>query len=511
MFFGCGKEKKVDWQAVFRFMLAALIFFLIFWYPWQNQNTSENQGYFLSRDTRGYMLFSGWRDPWRSYRSIGYRLFLYPFLHHDVQKFTLAWDKARNAGIDVWMDNAKPLYSIAKETGIAKKFKAISLVQRIVEALAFSVFYLALCRWLPAAPAFIALLVAVLFAPPPSPYAILTEPLTCALTWFCAAFLLYAPKSTLKIFCVAMACLCASLAFLIGPRTLSLVGLCSLIFLGLAWCRIRERAWLRLVKSVCAFSPLMLAYAYIGWLSVTGGQVFLHTQWDVPYFTFLYLAEAEDIQYMPTERARKYAIWYVERKKDFFNAIKNGTGGFPKFDAQLHSPVSARGNMGNLLVYYGPLRESWKYFKNDKDIANPRQNIKATLGKELTAGLWHRHTGDIILGWGQNFIAGLGYYKDVYLLRLLPSVSFAVNMGALILAVLAIMLYPGTRWPIGIMVGIHIMAIIATAIGHFMIGRYVISTQPFLLIAGVYSLWFLCIRGYQRLKSGGVGVQQCTG
>lgn len=493
---GLKKSTRSSWL---RFFCAGIIYVLIFCYPWHTQKNWQGHDYFLQPDTASYMYFGEWSDPWHSYRSIGYRAFLYPFLHHEHQKFLNAIMAAPQEGIDVWAGPEQPLYAIAAEVGIAGKFETIALVQRVTLALAYAVFYLSLCRWFNPLFSFAALLAALWLAPPPNPQFILTEPLSCALTWFCGAFLLNAhKKNTHQTVFFSLACLCASLSFLIRPQTLSLTGVCSLVFLYQVIVWGRKSPATACIKAAAAFFPLLLAYGYIGWLSLTGGHLFLHTNWDIYYSSFFYFADAEDVRHMPTERAKKYAAWYGAHREEFFNNMKNGQGGFRKIHFAQNSPAYIRCAVGDSLVYSGAWQKAEEHFKHEQGIGGLSLLGRSIFGKELNAGLLERHIGEMLVNKWENFIAGFGYYYDVWYLRHMSRATFAINMLALLLSISAVMISIKSGWPIIIMAGIHVMAILAAALGHFVVSRYVEPTQAFLLLAGMCSLWILAGRICQR-------------
>ena len=96
----------------------------------------------------------------------------------------------------------------------------------------------------------------------------------------------------------------------------------------------------------------------------------------------------------------------------------------------------------------------------------------------------------LVSSW-QSFIAGLGYYKDIWHLADFPNASLAINIIAFMLGVAAITVRPQMRWPIIIMLGVHIGALLVAALGHFMLSRYVEPTEAFWLLAGMCSLWAL--------------------
>lgn len=171
----------------------------------------------------------------------------------------------------MWDSPEAHIYSIASEVGIAKKFEPIVLTQRLILSFAIAVFYLSLCRWFSPVFSFLALCTALWLAPPPNPHLILTEPLSCALTWLCGAFLLFAPVSAQKKSCYTLACFCAAFAFLVRPQTLSLTGICSLVFLYEIIFSGNIRSLSNLFRKAATFSPLLLAYGYIAWISMTGG------------------------------------------------------------------------------------------------------------------------------------------------------------------------------------------------------------------------------------------------
>lgn len=486
-----------------RFLFSALLFALVFGYPWEAQNLDSD--YLLFPDSPTYVGFAGWTHPWRSHRSIGYPAFLYPFLYPEHHKFLDEYSEALKKGINVWGGGYEPIYAIAEKTGFAGKFEAVVLAQRVILALSISIFYLSLCRWFPPFFSFAALLAALWMAPPQDPRLILTEPLSSALVWLCCACLLYACKSTRRATCLALACLCAALAFLVRPQTLFLTGLCSLIFLYQV---IRERKCPLAVffKTAITFSPLLLSYGYIGWLSLTGGQLFLHTHPNIYYSKFSFFAETEDSQYMPTERAKRFTAWFGKHKAELIDKMKNGKGGYARINFTEHdSPARKRVLLGDGLSY-GPLLEVWRHFRADKEIANLSLLERVNFGKELTTGLLHRHAGEMLLSSWQSFIAGLGYYKDIWRLANFPGASFAINIIAFMLGVFAIALRRDARWPIVILLGVHLGALLTAALGHFMLGRYVDPTEAFWLLAGMCSLWALRPRSFSRLKTAAPGV-----
>lgn len=481
--------RAASWTKV---LFSCVLFAIIFWYPWEERRPGAD--YVLLPDSSTYVGFAGWSDPWLSHRSIGYPAFLYPFLHPEHHKFLNAHSDALKKRINLWADSGKPIYSIATKTGFARKFANIAMAQRFVLALAIAVFYLSLCRWFSPVFSFAALLGVLWLAPPPDPRCILTEPLSCALTWFCATCLLYAQKSSRKALWFALASLCAAFAYLVRPQALSLTALCSLIFLYEILRGTGKSTMATILKTSVAFSPLVLSYLYIGWLSITGGQLFLHTHPMMYYCKFVFFADAEDAQHMPTERAKKFTAWFGEHKEKLINKIKNGQDGYAKINlTEQDSPVQKRRILGNGLAY-GPLSEVWRHFKDDAEIWSLRATLRerVNFGKELNSGLLHRHRGEILVNTWQNFLGGLGYYKDVWSLRHAPQISFAINISVLVLLILAMVVSAKIRWPLVVLSGIHLMSILTAALGHHMLSRYVQPTEGFLLLAGLCSLYAMC-------------------
>lgn len=522
MFTRIGKNNGA--HKIVLILMPALLFILVFCYPWQTESDWEEDevilapeypwqarinwrghGYFFGGDTHTYVLFNAWKHPWRSHRSIGYPAFLYPFLYPDHQKFDRVQADARKNGIKWWAGTEKPIYEILAEAGLAEKFETVALVQRWILSLAIVLFYLALCRWFPPLFSLLAMLTALWLAPPPDPLRILTEPLSCSLGWLCAAFLLFAPKARHQVACLALASLCAALAFLVRPQMLSLTALLSLLFLYLLFAWSRRESVRGFFKASLAFSPLLLSYGYIVWLSVTGGQLFLHTHPNVSFSAFCYFAETADAPYMPTERARKITVWFGEHREGFINKILNF-----KSDEALsskirltghESPVRKRAVLGDTLLYHTGWPDARKNFRNEKGIAGLSLLEQYVLGRELTSGLRKRHSGEMITSIWQNFIGALGYYSDVWHLTYLPRLSFTLNIVALGLWAWVLIISAKTRWPLIMMMGVHIMSILTAACGHFVIRRYVEPTEAFLLLAGMCSLWILFCRGRSHLRS----------
>ena len=477
------------------------MFTVIFWYPWQEPKLGQHD-YVIFPDSSSYIGYTGWFNPWRTVRSIGYPAVIYPFLYPDQHKFLEELRKAQQSDINVWAEDE--IYAIASRTGLGKKLESVVLLQRIMLALAISLFYLSLCEYFGPNFSFVSLFVAVWLAPPADPRFILTEPLSCALAYICAAFLLYSQRITHQVMCLASASFCAAFAFLVRPQMLSLVGLCTLIFPYQLFSWARKDFRRTIVKAALAFSPLLLAYGYIAWLSVTGGQLFLHKQANIGFSSFCYYAETADTPYMPTERARKLASWFGEHKKEFIDEI-NKLRNDEQFPSQLRatkeeSPVFKRYVLGDMYVYNVGMPQVWSHFKNESDIGRLSLLEQNILSKELNTGLIYRHKKEMIELLWQNFIGALGYYKDVWHLIIFPNTSFEINSIVLVCILFAVMVSVKARWPVLILTGIHLMTILAAAAGHFVIQRYVDSTEAFLLLAGMCSLWTLGEYGWVCLQ-----------
>lgn len=492
--------------ALTRFLLAAVLFALVFCYPWEMQKDWENMqpitaaeypwqarknwqghGYFLFSASEWFIVFRAWLDPWKSHRSLGYPAFLYPFLYPHQQKFREALTEAYKAGTSIW---GKEVDTIAAQTGIAGGLENAALVQRCMAALAVGLFFLSLCRWYSPIFSFVALLAALCLVPPPDPQFIMVEAVSSPLTWFCGAFLLFAPKSKRKGACFALACLCASLAYLVRPQALSLTGFCSLVFLCQFFADVKKRSLTALLRTGLAFCPLLIAYGYIGWLSVTAGQLSLHTHPTIPFSTFAYFAESEDVPFMPTERAKKFTAWYGEHKKEFLEIIDKRPGGiFANFHLTEHdSPPRSRLVLGDLLVYRIGMPDAWRHFKNEPGIGGLSIREKHIFGRELNSGLRKRHMGEMLVIRWQNFLGALGYYGDVWHLKHFSRATFAITMAALLLTGAAMACCGAPRWPLAVMAGIHLMALLAAALGHVVIRRYIEPTETLLLLAGICSL-----------------------
>lgn len=521
------KEKKDMGPSWLHLLFAGIIFALVFCYPWQTESDWEEDefiqtpefpwqarknwrghGYFFGGDTHTYVLFKAWKHPWRSHRSIGYPAFLYPFLYPDHQKFDKAQAEARKNG--PWgAGTKKPIYTVIAEIGLEKKFETVALVQRWILSLAIVLFYLALSRWFPPLFSLVAMVAALWLAPPPDPLRIMTESLSCSLAWFCGAFLLFAPKTRHQVPCFALASLCAALAYLVRPQMLSLTALLSLVFLYIVFLWSRRESVRGIFKAAVAFSPLMLSYGYIAWLSVTGGHLFLHTEHTARFSEFCYFGETADTPHMPTERARKLTLWFGEHKAEFINKIIT-VNRDEALSSKIRiigneSPVRKRTVLGESFLYHTGWPETMKHFKDERGIGGLSLLEGNILGRELTSGLWQRHSAAMLTLVWQNLIGALGYYRDVWHLTRLPRLSFAFNIAALSLCAWLILRGDKCRWPLIMMVGIHLITILPAAC-HFVMRRYVEPTEAFLLLAGMCSLWRLFCRGRTHLRPQNAGV-----
>ena len=517
---GSIKDNNIFRSNAFCFIFATILFLMIFSYPWaektrldevillpssswQPQKNWQGHAYFFGGDSHTYVLFNAWQNPWASHRSIGYPAFLYLFLNNVHKKFFDAIHKASRSGINVMLNPQKHVYAINTELGLAKKFEAIALTQRLILSLAIAVFYLSLCKWFSPIASFSFLTVSLWIAPPPDPAFIMTEPLSCALTYLCAAFLLYAPKILHQGVFFALASFCAALAYLVRPQMLALTALMSLIFLYqvFAWsANGRIRAFFR---GALAFSPLLLAYGYIAWLSVTGGHLFLHTLPGVDFTSFCYFVESEDAPHMPTERARRLTSWYGERKNEFIDRIfsfkNDDTPGKVHITGD-ESPVKKRALFGDLPYYLGPFDEGLKYLRTELKHGNLSLLERNILGRELITGIRYRHNSEMRTLLCQNLIATLGYYKDVYYLLLFPNYTFKINLISFLMVIFALISIRAYRWPLLVMIGIHVLSILAASFGNYVISRYVEPTETFLLLSGMCSLWIIGCKLLSHMK-----------
>ena len=215
------------------------------------------------------------------------------------------------------------------------------------------------------------------------------------------------------------------------------------------------------------------------------------------YSAFNAYAEAEDAEYMPSERSRKFTSWFGEHKKELIGVAETRGGRTPE-DA---SPPRRRLLIGDGLLYRGGMGATIAKFANTKDLAHRPRLSQAVFGKELIAGLQKRHRVEILIGKWQNFIGALGYYKDVYKLHHFSNATLIINIMALFIASAAIITKVQIRWPLIMMTGIHLMAILVPSFGHIVISRYVEPTEPFLLLAGMCALWAFFRERFVRSKS----------
>lgn len=480
-----------------QFFCAAVLFLVIFWYPWETPGhlkpweSRQGDSYILMPDSASYISFRGWTHPWRAIRSIGYPLFLYPFLRHDREVFVRAYYETGRRGFQNWFDADEPIYTFPKKLGIDKTFEVVVLAQRLLLALGITVFYLALCHWFGQIFTLVALFAALCLSPPPPPQAIMTEPLSCALAWFCGAFLLYAKATARQGLCFTLACLCAGLSFLVRPQTLSLTGLCSLLFLYEVFIAGRKHLISAFFKQAVAFCPLLLAYGYIAWVSVSGGHLALHVLPEMQYITIYYYADAEDAPHMPTERARKFIEWYGQQKDALVKSVSIPADASPPWrEHAIGATIQNSWDGGGI----------WKHFANEPGIGKLNRIGRSIFAKELLAGLQPRHSGELLAAKWEHFISALGYYKDVYHLALFPRATFALNILALALCLGALVCCASIRWPLVIMLGIHIMAVLAASLAYMILQRYVEPTAPFLFLAAFCSCWGLGEKAYARWR-----------
>lgn len=466
-------------------IFVALFFFLFVFFTPLDYSLNKYGGTYVPRpDTPSY--FNLPLDPWESVRTPGYPLFLYPFLEPHREKVESAFKNASQLP-QAEIFPAFPKFINAQ--GLQEVFDNIVLCQRVVLALGAAFLVYTCSLYINALVVGVCFFLGVKLCPLVNPAYLLTESVAQPLSFFAIGLLLLFFKKGNFIF-LFLATLCASSLYLVRPAGIYMLALSSFCWLYFFW---KDR-FHHIFKFLIVATGFLPALAYIAYLSITSGYLMFgtHPEGSDLQFSSYYL-QKEDIENMPTLRAREYARIYLDKVEDWKKEHAKRVLG-PDFEQWPRTrSFGYRYNTAVWALMWLPAGQVLAELAKNPQIGPLGIKDLVIMGRELKSGVLKRHTGDRIKTVGCNILAGLGYYRD-YRSSSLWKYGFPLIMGSWGVWGLALLFCPRVRFCLFLPGAAHFLHIFAISYGNFIHWRYINLTEPLFLFAVFLSLWALAGR-----------------
>lgn len=262
-------------------------------------------------DSSGY-INTIYFDPWKAYRTPGYPLICALFFSPEKRMIKNKAQEGKTRA-ELFGKN-RQIEKILSDNGLESSFFALVMFQRIVQALAISFFFYALCEFFPALFSLCAVVLGLWVVPPANPYDILTEPVAQSLLFICLACL-FLYKSDKKFFWLYSATFSALAAWVIRPVCLFMVGICFVCCLYFFY-RNHFQQRIKYCINICLL--LLPPILYIAYLSFSVGGLLVSTVQDqTDMGRVLFFLEPEDLENMPTYRSRLFAQAFLHNYQNF--------------------------------------------------------------------------------------------------------------------------------------------------------------------------------------------------
>ena len=457
----------------------------------------ESELYVVQPDTGSYLIYDSdfILHPFASFRSPGYPLFLKLFTIGKSSKIHDVYQKMRNYKADDLWNYGRGYKGIMaaqlfQEEGLAPALNMVVIVQFLV--LCFSVVFL-YYSLLPKNASFLEiivygllLLICLYIVPIPSIRWIMSESLGQPFLFISIGFLLSFHKKQ-KAFLIYLACFFSVYTFLIRPAALVVVMITTLYLIYLLF---KDRLKHKYEYTICG-SILFIGYAYILLLSITCGNLSFGTiQYAVSMRRIVYFLEENDIDNMPTQRARKaseklleekaknYPLVMSELKKRFRNKSIQSISLANRY-FHIAEPLSLQ-----IMGIFWQDKE-WR----DREIKDFGADL-TRLTREIEQGLSINHSRELFkirLGY---LLTTIGVIKD-WKAGILSRLGIFPSIIALIILILAFALCKDIRFLIIILASTHILSVLAIAYSHVMLDRYYSFTELIYILSitiAIYSL-----------------------
>ncbi|WP_165075761.1 MULTISPECIES: hypothetical protein [unclassified Desulfovibrio] len=479
-------------------LVSLFTFLFVFFTPLDYSLNKYGGTYVYTPDTGTY--FPLYWDPWKSTRTPGYPLFLYPFLEPHRKELAAAFKMAHKKLAPE--DFSTGFHECLNEAGLQGVFDNIVLCQRLLLSIgaAFLVYTCAL---------FINPLVVggcfflcVKMLPLVNPTWLITECVAQPLSFFTIGLLLlfFRKRNFLFLF---LAALCASFLYLVRPAGVYMLALGGICWLYFFW-KDRFHHVFKFLFSATGFLP---AVAYIGYLSITSGYLLFGTHPESSDLQFsCYFLQKEDIENMPTLRAREYARIQLDKVEFWKKEISKLY--WPDFEEWPRTKsFGFLYNYSAWPITYMPENEVLRELSKNPQIGPLNLKQRVMMGRELKKGMLKRHSWDRIKTVGCNILAGLGYYSDFPSSTLKRKYGFPLMVCGWGVWCIALLLCQEVRFCLLLPGAAHLLHVFAISYGNSIGYRYVDLTEPLFAFAVFLSLWALACRLWQfyRKTSGARG------
>lgn len=495
-----GKGNKGIDSFLITIGVSIFIFLFVFFTSLDYSLNKYGGTYVHSPDTFSYTDL--YFDPWKSIRTPGYGLFLYPFLESHREELAKALKKASELPPSEVIATGKRFPEFANAEGLQGVFDNIVFCQRLLLSIGAAFLIYACSQYINSLVVGGCFLLAIQLTPLVNVSRLLTESIAQPLSFFALALVLLFFKKRNFVF-LFLAALCTSFLYLVRPAGISMLAIVGICWVYFFW-KDRFRHRFKFFLTATGFFP---AVAYISYISLTSGYLLFGTH---PYGSDLqfssYYLQKEDIENMPSLRAREYARLYLDKVEAWKK--ENGKRVFGA-DFEEWPRTKSFGYLYGTTVW--PL--TWRAgggiyaeLAKNPQIGPLSLKERVKMGRELKKGMLKRHTRDHIKTVASNILTGLGYYGD-YRSSSLWEYGFPLIVGAWAVWCLALLLCPQVRFCLLLPGAAHLLHVFAVAYGNFIEPRYIDLTEPLFVFAAFLSLWALAGRlGHlYRRKHGGHG------
>ena len=468
-------------------LVSFVIFLFVFFTPPDSFLNMHSVTYSYNSDTPSYLRF--FIDPWRSMRSPGYSLFLSTFLEPHRERMNYIIKNSNGLPYNKLFSTSEGLPEFIDAAGLEGVFDDIVLCQRILLGLGAAFFVYACSLYINSLVVGGSFLLAVQVVPLVDATYILTESVAQPLSFFAMGLLLLFFKKS-KFPLLFLGALCASSLYLVRPPGIYMLVLAGICWFYFFWKGHFHHAF-KFFFTAVGFLP---AIAYIGYISITSGYLMFgtHPKNSDLQFTCYYL-QKEDINNMPTLRAREYARIYLDKIDAWKKDNAQSAMGLDYEDWPSTKSFGYRYNTAVWPLVHGLDSAILAELAKNPQIGRLSNKARLIMGRELKEGMLERHTADRIKTVCVNMLTGLGYYRD-YMGSSLWKYGFPLIIGAWSVWCLALLLCPRVRFCLFLPGAAHLLHVFAIAYGNFILPRYIDLTETLFVFGVFLSLWSLVER-----------------
>lgn len=464
---------KIGWNK-FQSFFTLIIFVYVFniSHPIWNQDSIK---FNFFPDSSGY-INTIYFDPWEVYRTPGYPLICALFFSPEKRmiKNKVLEGKTR---AELFGKNGK-VEKILSNNDLESSFFALVMFQRIVQALAISFFFFALCEFFPSLFSLCAVVLGLWVVPPANPYDVLTEPVAQSLLFICLACLFFY-KSRKNFLWLYLATTSALISWMVRPVCLFMIGICFICCIYFFYV---NHFYSRINYCINIFLLLLPPAIYIAYLSFSVGGLLVSPLQDLNDLgRVLFFLEEEDLKNMPTHRSKLFAQAFLDNYPNFVIESQKVYEDDLLDRESPHSLPYRYRYLASPYIYVGS-RYPYKVIGKVNSIL--QRNIFV---KELHWGIMKRHFADNMKLNLANFLSSFGFYKDLEVSNVI--IKFNSRIYALGLGLLIGMIVFSTkgRYVLILLLMVHLGNLVVCAT-HLADPRYIGFTEIFICVAIILAL-----------------------